>query len=96
LRYDIPVALLLILFLYIKFGFNLFIFSGALVAVLPDLMDNIIWWRNISKRLFIWRWLFKIHQLTHLVFKGNIKYIKIVGIMTQVLVIVASILWIGF
>ncbi|KKP88024.1 MAG: hypothetical protein UR93_C0024G0003 [Berkelbacteria bacterium GW2011_GWA2_35_9] len=96
LVFDIPVSLLLIIYLYLQFGLNFYIFSGALAAVLPDLMDNVVWWRNISRKLFAWKWLFKLHQSTHLVFEGKMRYIKIVGIATQILVIVASILWIGF
>ncbi len=96
LKYDVVVAAPLLIYLYLKFGFNLSVFGGALAGIFPDIMDNVIWWRMLTRKLFIWKWIRTVHKSTHLVFKDKIRYIKVVGTLTQIFIIIISLIWIGF
>lgn len=87
---DAPL-LLITFFLFLKyFGWNWLVIAGMFFSALPDLLDNVPWWRFQTRKLFFWRPFYYLHSAYHLAVPKKIWYI---GFIAQALFIALAIWW---
>lgn len=83
---------LTILFVTVPDSSKVCVLLGGIGAVLPDFMDSVPWWSQSTKQLPIWRYFTKLHDWAHISYDLQCRLPSFIGIITQVVVIVAAIL----
>ena len=88
---DIVVAIIIFIIFTLKSDRNALVFWGALGGMFPDLVDNSPLWSPIIRKYFPFNYFHLIHETVH--FTITIKKYFWLGILTQVVAVTASLLY---
>lgn len=86
---DIILTIVSIVYIFIKLKYNYLILLGAGSAILPDLIDNVPFWKYQVRKTKFGKFTHQIHCAIHYRLKYKYWYI---GILTQLIIIGGSLL----
>lgn len=91
---DSTLTLLLILILAVKTNMWELIMLGAFGGSLPDLLDNVPWWKDWFRQTWIGKRWHNLHEIMHYHWRGANIFSIILAIAFQIFLTVGGVIWV--
>lgn len=85
---------LIIIWLSVSGAGNLAMIFGALGAIIPDLLDNVPFWRHRLRKYKLFKYGYEFHKNIHVTYSNQDKY-RLLGFASQFIIVLGA-LWILF